>query len=114
VTAPGRRGGCFGSGDGGCFTSAHARALLQAQHVLGHARLGIRAAGRPRDERARLAAQQPRNVQQRECGRRGLPRLGRGAQLAQLPPVHVAPEAHLPAAAPLEPRVGVGVVACPP
>lgn len=35
VTAPGRRGGCFGSGDGGCFTSAHARALLQAQHVLG-------------------------------------------------------------------------------
>ncbi len=35
VAAPGRRGGCFRSGDGGCFTGAHARALLQAQHVLG-------------------------------------------------------------------------------
>jgi len=72
----------------------------------------LRAAGRARHKRARLAAQQSGNVQQRERGRRGLPRLGGGAQLAQLPPVHVAPEAHLPPAVPLKPRcwerVGVG------
>ena len=45
----------------------------------------------------RLALEQADYVEQREGGRRGLPRALCRLQLRRLPPVHVAPEAHLAA-----------------